>query len=291
VRISWFLCLAATLLCSIALANAQTTMAQEEQSVRAAYLKMSYAAQECFLAEQALSGTSSLLNSPDDLNKRMSLQVPTFQITDISIGDVSSVGTMPWSRLVSKPEGDVINVVATKIPHAGKNMFCPHLSWAERGNYQANDWEAPTSDVVAKMQKASGIVYGRYASYTVTVSLEARTRTYHAAFLMGKTPNGKDMAYPVDHILGMGSLNFVIGNSMYPVTLLETSFRDLPSIKEWIGTAALTCKEQREVRDICCDPVAGKCGLPQTQLDKSKSVVLSTEDDWKVPAKKAGGSQ
>jgi hypothetical protein len=64
----------------------------------------------------------------------------------------------------------------------------------------------------------SDAVYRRYAAYTVTVKMDDRQRTYQAIFLFGRHPDGAEAVWPIDHVLGMGSLNYVVDNSIYPQT-------------------------------------------------------------------------
>ena len=105
------------------------------------------------------------------------------------------------------------------------------------------DWSTPVRKVVQDLPKdthAPQVVYSRYAAFTVVVKLADRQRTYLALFLFGRNPDGTEAVFPVDHVLGMGSLKFFMENSIYPQPLLETHLREWPGVRDWIASAAVS---------------------------------------------------
>lgn len=273
--------------------SAAAQMSHEEMVVRTAYLRLSYAAEMRVVAQDAMDAPGSAHGSKSELANQIKNLVPRFKIDGFTVGGVSQLAGEPWERFVTKPSGDVIDVGVSGLSltfntTAGvtkKSMFYVMTGWTSRVFEQ--DWSSiSVSQAIAEVQKLRGESYDRYASYRVQATLGARSRTYNAMFLFGRGPGGKEIIHIVDHIVGMGSLDVVGRQSLYPEALLETYYRERPEISEWI--TANTSSIHVEARDAYCSPSG--CSLPKNWVAESLRVQINPETR-RTPAKRDGATQ
>jgi hypothetical protein len=156
-------------------------------------------------------------------------------------------------------------------------MSYASASWHRWDEYDA-DWSTPVKQVIAELPKDTGkpeVVYSRYATYSVTVALAGRQRTYQAIFLFGRNPDGSEAIYFIDHVLGMGVLDTVMQRSLYPQPLLETYMREFPGIAAWILSAGVP--SNATAKDVVCNGTTGVCGVPEKLLQQSLSVPIDPD--------------
>ena len=265
--------------------TATAQMSHEETTVRTAYARLSYAAQLRIVARAAMGGPNAP-HSTAELEAQIANLTPHFQIDSMVIGSLSSIADAPWEQLVTKPNGDVIDVgssgvsptVTTRSGVTKKSMFYVMTGWSYRTFEQS--WDGiRVAQVVRDSPKPNGEVYSKYASYRVQATLSGRGRTYNAIFLFGTDSKGNEAIHMVDHIVGMGSLDLVLTQSLYPEPLLETYYREIPEITEWI--AANTIPKATPSRDVFCSPTG--CALPADWVTKSLAVPIDPESREFLP--------
>jgi hypothetical protein len=280
------------LLASFSVATAQMT--HEETVVRASYAKLAYAARMGVLVRNVLGAPAGnhVLDQPAELRRQMDAEL-TFQLRNFVVGNLSDIGEARWDSLVTKPRGDLISVGTGYLPYRtpsskGETLTEMNYILADWGAVNESsgdlDWNMPVRKVIADLPLDTLkplVVYSRYASYSVTVTLDQHERTYLALFLFGKNPDGSEAVFTVDHILGMGVLNFIIEHSIYPQPLLETHVREWPGVREWIASAGVS--SEASVRDVVCDVVTGKCGIPTRLLEQSLKVRIDPDSRKIVP--------
>jgi hypothetical protein len=271
------------------LTGALAQMTHEEETVRAAYAKLSYATRLGVLVHYVLTaGTGQLdaLDTPSDIQSAFGRDVPAFEFQNFKIGGVTDIANARWDTLVTKPQQDLISVGFDYFPSTLKltkgesftEMYYATADWQRFDGFEA-DWDIPVKKILQDLPKDTGklgTVYSRYAAYTVTVHLGTRQRTYQAIFLFGSNSDGTEAVYPIDHVMGMGTLSTFMERSIYPQPLLETHFREWPGVSEWIATAAVTFGSP-SARDVVCDGASGKCGIPVHVLEKALQVPIDPE--------------
>ena len=271
------------LLCSYLSANAQMT--HEEQTVRATYAKLAYATRLGVLKRNVLgAGTGNqALDNPVELKRQMDAAL-AFHFESFTVGNLADIETQRWDSLVEKPTGDLVSIGSEYVPYVTLSggvteMNCVDANWSrvdEQGG--SLDWSMPLKRVIADLPLDTlkpETSYSRYAAYSVTVQLADRSRTYRGLFLFGRNPDHTEAVFPIDHILGMGSLNFVMEHSLYPQPFLETNIRNWPGIREWIGTLPL--ESDSTAKDIVCDGTTGQCGIPRRVLQQALALKVGAE--------------
>jgi len=263
------------MLASLSGAVAQVT--PEETMVRTAYARLSYAAQLRVVANDAIHASHM---SKADLKEQIAQQSPRFEIDNVELGSLSAIARLPWEQLVTKPDGDLIQVtssgvwptITTRNAVTKKQMFFVSTNWSNHTFEQS--WSGITVEQeVGNMPKSPAEVCSSYISYRVTATLNGRSRTYNAMFLFGKDAKGNETIHMIDHVLGLGSLELVTTQSLYPEALLETYYREFPEIADWI--TANTVTKPTATRDAYCSPSG--CGLPADWVNKSLAVLIDPE--------------
>jgi len=267
--------LVALLFSPLALAN---DMSREEVAVRTAYARLSYAAELRVVAQDATNAPGSAHGSKVELKAQIANLTPRFEIDNMVIGSLSAIADQPWERFANRPDGDLVDVGASRLSWGftgtdgivtKKSMFYVMTGW--RNQAFGESWDGiSVAQAVGDQQKLRQESYDRYAHYRVHVTLDGRGRTYNAIFLFGKDAKGNEVVHIVDHIMGIGSLDLVLGRSLYPEVLLETYYREAPEIADWVS--ASTVMNQTPTRDVFCIPSG--CGLPMNHVRKSLAIPI-----------------
>jgi hypothetical protein len=269
------------LTCLLGITAAQMT--HEETVVRTAYAKLAYATELSVLVNN-VSRPNNALSNPGEMQKQMGAQL-AFEFQSFKVGNLTDVADTRWDAMVTKPQQDLIFVVPSSMPYhiklskseSSTQMNYAMAGWQRSMGFDA-DWSIPMKEVIRELPLDTlkpEVVYSRYAAYTVTVKLDGQQRTYQAIFLFGKNPDGTEAIYPIDHVLGMGSLNYFMQNPIYPQPLLETHLREWPGIREWIASAGVLSDSL--VQDVVCDAASGTCGIPAKVLEKALQAPFDPE--------------
>ncbi len=272
--VSWALLVALVL--ASTLTWAQSSMSHEETMVRTAYARLTYAVQLQIVAQDAMNAPGSARHNKALLQTQLKELTPRFEIDDVMSGNLSTIGNEFWENFITKPNGDVIHITASGVVSTfttpsgitKKSMFYARASWSAR--VFETSWDGATvaravSELSVTDGVPNGVVYDHYTSYRVLATLQGRNRSYNAMFLFGKDPKGNESIFKVDHIVGMGALDTVTNQSLYPEVLLETVYRELPEVADWI--AANTTSNTTKTRDAYCTPEG--CSLPAEWVNKS----------------------
>jgi hypothetical protein len=259
------------------LSGAVAQMTHEETMVRTAYARLSYAAQLRVVANDAIHASHL---SKAQLQEQIAQQAPRFEIDNVALGSLSAIAGLPWEQMVTKPDGDLIYVrsggtspaITTRNGVTKKSMFWVMTGWGNHTFEQS--WSGITvAQAVGDVPKLQDETCNSYSSYRVTAALNGRSRTYNAMFLFGKDAKGNETIHMIDNVVGLGSLELVTTQSLYPEALLETYYREIPEIADWI--AANTITKSTATRDAYCSPTG--CGLPADWVNKSLVVPIDPE--------------
>jgi hypothetical protein len=264
-------------------------MTHEEEIVRTAYAKLSFAAQIGMLWH-AISGHQTWPGLDDGLglSKAMNEQI-RFDLAGFRVGNISEIRDKPWSWLVEGPV-NALSVPYTEIPVGIKKkdgvqeiypIVYADAAWqqeaprpVEINEERKPGSKVPTIDEVLRSQKENLRNWERYASYSVVAMLRGRSISYRAAFLFSES--GSEVL-ALDYATGMNISRF-ISTPMYPSALVDTAYRELPFIQAWIVSNEITGCKQFTVPEVCCDAKSGRCGLASEDLQNSLSVFIDPDD-------------
>jgi hypothetical protein len=252
-------------------------MSHEETMVRTAYARLSYASQLNVIGPLA-EGESlhSNGNIPDEatIAKQLSDEQLRFTLADFVIGNTKDIGQKKWSDLVSPPCEDTLEIQIKS--HSFREGNNPALHY----NYAAARWIKPQpipplfsvmaiGDVLAlpEITIPPGTVYSRYASFSVTVSFEGKTRgPYKAMFLFGEGPKGSEQIQAHDMTTDQIPLGLAFGGELYPRAFLETNLRGTHIVSEWLASTQLSESTCSKWNDLCCDLARLGCGIAANEL-------------------------
>jgi hypothetical protein len=280
------------LLGSLSAALAQMT--HEETRVRTAYAKLAYAVEQGTIGELAMEANNPLgmpireEYASMTSEQRMAAAEVSFTLADFVIGDVRDIVRHKMVDLIT-PDWDLVDVLSTD-GNQGANYNdnglatgwkSLELHWkpldprplehriAVEGFTLAEVYqlEASQGDLQAKDQPLPEGLWQRYASYSVTVSFQGKTRgPYKALFLFGTDPKGNvgnEKITVYDPVVGRG-LGYAMSHPLFPEAFVVTRLRNLPLVMNWLHQHQIpsgpSCLISTDKGDICCDLTKMKCG-------------------------------
>ncbi len=159
-----------------------------------------------------------------------------------------------------------MNASRTEIPAPAVSSYMATAAWTP-----GPSGRAPYNTVGQMLpfeEQYSGISpLRRYCAYTVTATLQGRSRTYRASFLFG---DGKQVA-PADVVaaIGGGAMAQFISHPLYPDVLLRTSLGNSPAVRNFLAITQRpesSCKAG--IGDVCCNPEKLQCGIASADLGR-----------------------
>ncbi len=272
----------------------QRKISHEEEVVRTAYAKLSFAAEIGMVWHAAMQDRGwPKLSDNLILTKAMNNQI-RFDLSGFKVGKVSDISLMPWSSLVEGPVS-ILYAHCQEIPFGietpqSKKVFNITYSdgaWQEAAlsateKHESLSDHAPSplvptvGDILSISHKPSGGgEWSRYASYSVVATLRERSISYRATFLFKGSGDAEEIV-ALDYATGMG-VGTCIGKPMYPSALVDTAFREIPFIQAWIVASEITdCKKLKEP-EVCCDPATWRCGIASEDIRNSMKVAIDPD--------------
>jgi len=270
---------------------AAADMSHEETIVRTAYAKFAYAAQQGAigqLASEAFSretgGTPEMRKSDIGLTseQRLAAAQVNFTLGDFVVGDVRDILDRKVNDLVP-PEavGEELRSggVAQDFNDLGLKT---HLSGLYVEWQPAHGLSLPAMEVVAAMTMRDWLnqrpetLWQRYASYSVTVSYQGKSRgPYKALFLFGHNAKGDEVVQPVDTTTNANGLATAFSEKLFPDTLVLTRWRNYRVVSDWLDanqTDGGSCFLGQG--DVCCDLIKLKCGPRRTDATNARAKPL-----------------
>ena len=249
------------------------SITREEQTVRAAYAKLSYAV-DLETVIRAVRRNPNITYA--QLLQEVARESLTFRLSDFSVADIASVLDQKYSDVFPdiRDGGNVIDIASVTETFTEENK--PGVKTETSMNVARPRWsrgprgpvpDSTVAEMLPAMERESGIsAIMRYCTYAVTVTFEGRSRTYRAGFYFG--PEGQNEAVPGDVVvaLGGGTLQELLVEPVYPEVLLKTeTYGKNPALREFLEVnqrSNATCKRG----DACCDLSALRCGVDSAGL-------------------------
>lgn len=267
------------------------TMSHEEQVVRTAYAKLSYAAQigMLFHAVEQHDGWPGL-NDGLALSKAMNEQI-RFELSDFKVGNLNEIGSLPWSSLMEGP----IDVI---VVHGGEasigftkgasthNFYITYAdaAWKAPPSKREDEQDSKVPNVKEMLQSLrrpnQGGEWTHYASYSVVAMLRERSVSYRAVFLFSWN-QGNEEVLTLDYALAMGIGTFV-NTPMYPSALVDTVLREIPFVQAWIVSNEISGCKSFPKPEVCCDLANGRCGIASEDLQRSLKTALDPDLRWVI---------
>lgn len=203
----------------------------EEKIVRMAYRKMNI----LDTVERFVKANRNEQPTGTELN----LSSLRFDLRNFRVGQIQEIQNAVYQNLVTPPTGEIIQIsTINSTQNNGETKISLNSVW-RKGQYVAGFDPQWTVEDILQLEAARFHDVGRYASYDVSVSLEGKTRTYHALALFHNLYQPKGMLNPefLDGVVGMGGIITQILNDVrLPLGMKHASNQET----NLIGNAANT---------------------------------------------------
>ena len=272
-------------------AKGQQQMSHEEQVVRTTYAKLSYA-DEIRIIMKTMNALPDKFQANERVADKALGSRLEFQLSDFKTGPVSEIEGRILSELAGTPvEGDTTLLVApgtfnyTDHSAIGKGRtewtVYANVSWNKQPFHRApgDDWPMAT---VLKMKEMNG-PYDTYATYTVTVTFEGKSRTYSTAALFGTNADGANIHF-LDLISGNMTLDLLTRTDMSTAPFSKTDLRDVPFIRKWLNSNRQQACSVKGHGDVCCNPETRKCGIGASPASRRHQQFRETSNPYLVLA-------
>ena len=272
-------------------AKGQQQMSHEEQVVRTTYAKLSYA-DEIRIIMKTMNALPDKFQANEGVADKALGSRLEFQLSDFKTGPVSEIEGRILSELAGTPvEGDTTLLVApgtfnyTDHSAIGKGRtewtVYANVSWNKQPFHRApgDDWPMAT---VLKMKEMNG-PYDTYATYTVTVTFEGKSRTYSTAALFGTNADGANIHF-LDLISGNMTLDLLTRTDMSTAPFSKTDLRDVPFIRKWLNSNRQQACSVKGHGDVCCNPETRKCGIGASPASRRHQQFRETSNPYLVLA-------
>jgi hypothetical protein len=272
--------LAAALMVLLGLLSGAQEATNQETIVRTAYAKLSYA-DEVRIVLDALqqAGRDKLWITKANFADRALDTRLNFELSNFHAGKISAIADRKISEFdgaLSAIGGEVLDVTPSVYNYSvdgTPSKYVAYVKFAWRPSpYQslspAENWSVARA---LQSEQFEGKRYTDYVTYTVTVTLGNRSRTYNAWALFGRDEKGKQQVYFMDAVADSTAVLFAFEHSMYPTAFAETDLRTVPFVDKWLYDNAQSCRASHSEKDnnkvdVCCNMESGQCGVALSSL-------------------------
>ena len=249
------------------------TMTHEEEVVRTTYAKLSFA-DEIGIIIGAMGKNPDKWRMPESsldksLNSRLDFQLSSFKVGEVK--EIEGRITAEISGLPKEKTDQILDVVPSTFNYhvdkeEGTWTLYARIRWKEAGfdpRGGGNFW--PMAEIL-KLPEMGGI-FTRYATYTVTLTFESKSITYHTVALFETKPDGSENVHFMDVNVGTPMLDLLARSTIFPTPFTKSHLRDVPVVRRWLNANVQSCSGRNKKQgDVCCDPASGRCGLEQQEL-------------------------
>jgi hypothetical protein len=263
-----------TLLASMAGAASAADMTHEETVVRTFYAKFAYAVQQGAIGRLALEenpgGGRPVPKEKAGMtsDQRLAAAQVSFILTDFVIGDVREILNKKAIDLISPAVGETLRTSGINESYSdmglGTHWNGLEASWRSANPPPIGAQEVTIRDLyqVQWHEERPEALWQLYASYTVTVSFQGKSRgPYKALFIFGHDAKGDEVVEPEDATTDPTGLVQSTHDSLFPDAFVLTRLRTLPVVASWLNANQMSgpnCSVGRG--DVCCDLSKMKCG-------------------------------
>jgi hypothetical protein len=254
-------------------------MRPEEAILRTTYAKLSFADETRIILEALQhTGREKLWTTRPNLADGALNSRLTFDLSDFHFGklkDIADHKIVEFDGSLSAIDGEVLDVTPSVFNYSvdkspSEYVAYVKFAWKPSPYHSLSPVENWPVAKVLESEQFEGKKYTDYATYTVTVTLENKSRTYDAWMLFGRDEKGKQQVYFIDSVTDPTALLFAFEHSLYPAAFVKSDLRTVPFVDKWLYDNALSCRasdsEKDKRMDVCCDLENGHCGVARSSL-------------------------
>ena len=257
----------------VPLAKGQPQMSHEEQVVRTTYAKLSYADEVRIIMKTMNAAPDKFQADQRSADKALASRLD-FELSNFTTGPVSEIEGRIMSELAGFPtEGDtqgILNVSPGTFNYKdssetgkGRTEWTVYadVSWNTTPQHLAGGASGWPMAALLKLKEMNG-PYDRYATYTVTVTFQSKSRTYNTAALFGKNADGDNVHF-LDLISGGSAamtLDLLAKTDMSTAPFSKTHLGNVPFIRKWLDSNQQACSVKGH-GDVCCNTETKRCGV------------------------------
>jgi hypothetical protein len=251
----------------------------EENLIRTAYAKMSYADEVRIILDslEQIDRERWWKTKADVADAALASRL-SFELGDFHFGKISEIADRRIGDFDGSPSavgGEVLDVAPSLYNYRANGSSSKYVAYIKFGwkpsplqaLLPAENW--PVAKAL-QVEQFEGKKYSDYVTYTVTVTLQDKSRTYQAWMLFGPDDKGKEQVYFMDWVADPTAVTFAYEHSLYPAAFAETDVRTVPFVDKWLYDNAQSCtvihNEKDDRADVCCDAGSGRCGLSKSLL-------------------------
>ncbi|MGA2002743.1 MAG: hypothetical protein ABSG70_05145 [Terriglobales bacterium] len=279
------------LLCSMAVAS---DMTHEETAVRTAYAKFSFASEEGVigrLAFEANGGTPLSRYAGMTADQRFAAARVSFVLSNFVVGDIGEILDRRAIDLITPSVGEYvlegsIGIGEIREPGLAAHWGTLDASWqephqlggAEEGRIALQNIKVDDLYRLQWQRPRPKDIWQRYASYSVTVTFQGRSRgPYKALFIFGRDDKGNEIVEVQDATVP--GLFGALYEHLFPDALVLSHLRKYPVVTNWLKAHQVSgpsCSVGQG--DVCCDLVRLTCG------PGSQDVAAGLSRPWPDPS-------
>ncbi|HEY1525201.1 MAG TPA: hypothetical protein VGH51_03095, partial [Candidatus Angelobacter sp.] len=276
------------------LAKGQQPLSHEEQVVRTTYAKLSYA-DEVRIVMRTMNALPDKFQADERVADKALGSRLEFQLSEFKTGPVSEIEGRIMSELAGfPPEGDtqgVLQVVPGTFNYKdnsaigqGKTEWAVYadVSWNMQPQHLTAGASGWPMAALLNLKEMNG-PYDRYATYTVTMTFQSKSRTYSTAVLFGKNADGANVHF-LDLISGNMTLDLLAKTDMSTAPFSKTDLRDVPFIRKWLNSNRQQACSVKGHGDVCCNPETKKCGVGTAPVSRWHQEFRETSNPYLVLA-------
>jgi len=279
-----------TLLClAFSWSAVAADMSHEETVVRMFYAKFAYAAEQEAVGQMAIEFGHRPLAGHEQYaglssEQRMAAADVRFTLSNFVVGDIHEILNQKLLDVVSSPEEErlVAHLHTMNYSDFGTetHLIGLQVQW-EFSNAAEPTPEAAaiTMDQLYALQwnqPRPADIWQRYASFTVAVTFQGKTRgPYHALFIFGHDTKGNEVVEPIDENTDVFGLGNVVHETLFPDAFVSSRLRTVPVVANWLQvrqSSDPSCSVGKG--DVCCDLEKLTCGPGQADVTKALSKPL-----------------
>jgi hypothetical protein len=248
-------------------------MTHAEQVVRTTYAKLSYADEVRTIINTMNAAPDRFQADERSADKALNSRLE-FQLSNFKTGPISEIEGRIASELSGEPtEGDTDGILkatpgtfnyqdnsATGKANSGPTEWALYVDarWETKPyrRFPASGWPMAALMGLPEMDGP----YDRYASYTVTITFQSKSRTYNTAAFFGKNADGSERVHFIDSVTEMMTLDLLAKTDMSTAPFRKTHLRNVSFVRKWLNSNQQSCSVKGH-GDVCCNPETRRCGI------------------------------
>lgn len=257
-------------------AVAAENMTHEETVVRTAYAKLAFATEQSAMSELAMEAIGIPRKGGLPSDQRMAASQLSLTLSDFRVGNVSEILSRKVEDLITPAYEETIQVTGGRYSYIedGKESqwYKPDARWQPAKALPPEVAEVTLADFYRLQwhQKRPDSAWERYASYSVSVTYQGKSRgPYRALFLFGHDATGNEVIEPEDGTIDAGALAEAMYQHLFPDAFLHTRLRALPVVANWLKARQSLASACSTEQGICCDVERLQCGPAEADVAKA----------------------